>query len=173
MYLRASKWLKTLYCTCLITSLITTVFNSGLYTVSIFSRTGWATGDGWMLAAATGFGGLLLLALMIYRVVTVVKLRPSLDAFVASKFQRVLRVIGIAGMVVGIVGALALFFVQSIALGIFGRSGAVGAVYLVVSVYAVMLVSGVGLPSLLLFELSRMVGFEANLHEKLKRMEVK
>lgn len=165
MYVRASKWPKVLYCACL----VATMFPSGLSAAS-----GWiglAIGGGWV-AAAGGSGLLIVLAVVICRVVTVVKLRPSLDAFVTARPQRVLRVIGIAGMAVGIVGELANFLAQPIALGLFGRPGDANVAYFVVGLYAT-LVSSVALPALLLFELSRMIGFEANLHERLKRMETK
>jgi hypothetical protein len=161
MYVRASKWLKAAYCICLAAP----VLPSGLFSIS--SWIGPATGGGGMLAAG-GAGLLVAFALLLYRIVTVVRLTPSLDAYVTSRAQRALRVIGIAGMAVGIVGAVAHLLLQPFVLGLAGRPGDAKVAFFVVGLHA-SLASIVGLPALLLFELSRTVGFESKLHERLER----
>lgn len=106
-----------------------------------------------------------LQAIFLYRIVKVVRKPHTLDAHITSKRILLLRRFGIVLMVLGVVGSLAIFFVKTISLGIFSKPGDSGIAFFVTGIF-VYLVSSVGLPGLLIFEASRLFGFEAKLADE-------
>lgn len=150
----ASRKLKWLYCL----TLITAIFPSGLF-----------GGAGWV-ALATGGGMLgggifvlaILLAIFIYRIVLVARSPHTLDAYITSTPVKLLRYLGLFLMEIGLIGAFAIFFIKPLALGIFGKPGDGGVAYFVVGIF-IYLISSSGLLGLLMFEASRLFGFEAQL----------
>jgi len=65
-------------------------------------------------------------------------------------------------MSIGLIGSLTIFFIKPLALGIFGKPGDGGVAFFVVGVL-VYFISSSGLLGLLMFEASRLFGFEAQL----------
>jgi hypothetical protein len=156
MKTEASKSLKWLYCL----TLVAAIFPSG-----IFGAAGWVG-----LASGGGMfsGGLMavaiLLAIFIYRIVLVTRNPHTLDAYIASTRIRLLRYFGIFLMSIGLIGSFTIFFIKPLALGIFGKPGDSGVAFFVVGLF-VYLISSSGLLGLLMFEASRLFGFEAQLKD--------
>lgn len=157
MKTEASKSLKWLYCL----TLIAAIFPTG-----IFGAAGWVG-----LASGGGLfsGGIIavaiLLAVFIYRIVLVARNPHTLDAYIASTRIKLLRYFGIFLMSIGLLGSFTIFFIKPLALGIFGKPGDSGVAFFVVGVF-VYLISSSGLLGLLLFEASRLFGFEAQLNNE-------
>jgi hypothetical protein len=106
------------------------------------------------------FSLLPLLLLAIYRVVFVIKDASTLAAPPAAGVARLLRVLGIVMLVVG-----ALVFALNVVSGplmhrFMSSHTESGAEYFVVGTYLALL-GGIGAFGLLLFEFSRLLGFEA------------
>ncbi|MFZ5502286.1 MAG: hypothetical protein ACOY3V_01920 [Pseudomonadota bacterium] len=159
MKTEASRSLKWLYCLTLIAAIIP----SGL-----FGAAGWvglATGGGILS------GGILsvvtLFAIFICRTVLVVRNPHTLDAYITSTPVKLLRYLGIFLMVVGLIGSFAIFFIKPLALGIFGSPGDSGVAFFVVGVM-IYFISSAGLSGFLIFEASRLFGFEARHKEESK-----
>jgi len=157
MKTEASRTLKWLYCL----TLIAAIFPSGIY-----GAAGWvglATG-GSMLS-----GGIvvlvILLAIFICRIILVVRRPHTLDAYITSTPIKLLRYLGIFLMAAGLLGSFAIFFIKPLALGIFGKPGDGGVAFFVVGVFA-YLISSAGLLGLLIFEASRLFGFEAQIEDE-------
>ncbi len=154
MKTEAGRVLKWLYCL----SLIAVIFPSGL-----FGASGWiglATGGGMLSGGLVPL--LVLFAAFVYRIVLVVRDPHRLDAYVTSTPLKLLRGFGVFLMVAGLLGSLAIFFIGPLALGIFGKPGDAGVAYFVVGL-AISLISSAGLPGVLVFEASRLFGFEATM----------
>ena len=151
---KAGKLFKWLYCLTLLAS----IFPSGLFASSSWAAL--ALGGGWMR------GGLLLLLLwlipFVYRIFLVIRYPSTLDAFVTGKLVKTLRFLSILFMVVGVLGSLAILFVKPLAMGIFGQPGDAGIAYFVTGIFFYF-ISSVGLPSIILFEVSRLISFEEKL----------
>lgn len=157
MKTEASHSLKWLYCL----TLITAIFPSGL-----FGAAGWvglATGGGLLGGGIIALA--ILLAIFIYRIVLVVRSPHTLDAYIASTRIKLMRYSGIFLMTVGLIGSFTIFFVKPLALGIFGRPGDSGVAFFIVGVF-VYLISSAGLLGLLIFEASRLFGFEAQIKDE-------
>jgi hypothetical protein len=157
MKAEASRKLKWLYCL----TLITAVFPSGL-----FGGAGWiglATGGGMLGGGIVALA--ILLAIFIYRIVLVARNPHTLDAYITSTPVKLLRYLGIFLMAIGLIGSFAIFFIKPLALGIFGKPGDAGVAFFVVGVF-IYLISSAGLIGLLMFEASRLFGFEAQLKDK-------
>jgi len=105
-------------------------------------------------------GPLLLLFLGAYRIFSVVKNKTLLNSPAILGLPRVIRVLGISAMLLGAMSALAWPFMKLIALAIFGKPGDGGIAFYAVGVYLAL---GKGFASLgvVLFEASRLMGFEA------------
>ncbi len=71
-------------------------------------------------------------------------------------------------MAIGLIGSFTIFFIKPLALGIFGKPGDSGVAFFVVGVLA-YLISSSGLMGLLMFEASRLFGFEARIKDEYKR----
>lgn len=158
MYLDASRKLKWLYCLTLATGLFPTVL-SGI--------SGWiamAVGGRWL--GGLGIYGILpILILSIYRIVTVAKMQSALGAFVTRRSVKVLRLLGISGMSVGVIGSVAILFIVPITLGLFGKMAHSGIAFFITGL-GLYVVASAGLPSLVIFEFSRLLGFETKIEAR-------
>jgi hypothetical protein len=152
----AGRSLKWLYCLVL----IATIFPSGKLGVS--GWVGLATGGGIFNGGIVGLA--IVLAIFIYRIVVVARNPHTLDAYVTSKGIKLLRNFGILLMVVGLIGSFAMFFMRPLTMGIFGKPEDAGAAFLVVGL-ALYVMSGAGVAGVLMFEASRLFGFEARLKD--------
>jgi hypothetical protein len=154
MKLEASKKLKWLYCLTLITSILPTIFGA----------------SGWMgLATGNVLGPALVfllfwIAIYLVRIWLVVRHSTTLDSFAPTIFTRGLRKLGIALMTLGCIGSIAIVFNKQLALAFFGKPGDAGVAFFAMGMYLYFLASA-GLPGVLIFELSRLLGFEANLRD--------
>lgn len=157
MKTQASRTLKWLYCL----TLIAAIFPSGL-----LGAAGWvglATGGG--LFSGGVFVVAILLAIVITRIVRVVRCSHTLDAYVTSTPIKLLRYLAIFLMVIGLIGAFSIFFIRPLALGLFGQPGDSGVAFFVMGI-VIYLISSAGLLGLLMFEASRLFGFEARLKDE-------
>lgn len=157
MKTKASRSLKWLYCLTLI---------AGIFPSGVFGAAGWvglATGGG--IFGGGIFAIAILLAIFIYRIVLVARNPHTLDSYITGTRIKLLRYFGIFLMGVGLIGSFTLFFIKPLALGIFGHPGDSGVAFFVVSVF-VYLISSSGLPGLLMFEASRLFGFESQLKDE-------
>ncbi len=157
MYEFATRKLRWLYCLTLVI---------GISPVPI-SRIWW-----FFEAALAGANLAIIVALLpfivgVYRIVTVVKMESALGAFVPSLSIRMLRKIGIGGMTIVPFGAALLILIALIGLKVDGRE-AMGGLSLV-GIYYLQYLPGIAIPSLLFFELSRLLGFERKLEARLNR----
>lgn len=156
MKTEASRLLKWLYCLTLITAIIP----SGL-----FGAAGWvglATGGG--ILSGGIFAIVILLVIFIYRIVLVARNPHRLDAYIPSTRVKFLRYLGIFLMAVGLIGSAAIFLIKPLALSIFGQPGDSGVAFFVVGML-IYLISSAGLMGLIMFEASRLFGFEAQRNE--------
>ena len=157
MKTEASRTLKWLYCL----TLTAAIFPSGL-----FGAAGWvglATGGGLFSGGIVALA--ILLALVIYRIVRVVRNPHTLDAYITGTRIKLLRYLAIFLMVAGLIGSFAIFFIRPLALGVFGKPGDGGVAFFVMGVM-LYLISSAGLGGLLMFEASRLFGFEARLKDE-------
>lgn len=157
MKTEASRSLKWLYCL----TLIAIIFPTGMY-----GAAGWvslATGGGMLGGGMIAL--IILLTIFIYRIVVVVRNPHTLDAYITGTRIKFLRYLAIFLMVVGLVGSMTIFFIKPIALGIFGKPGDSGVAFFVTGLF-IYLISSAGLPGLLMFEASRLFGFETQLEGK-------
>jgi hypothetical protein len=159
MKTEASRSLKWLYCLIL----IVTIFPTGLLGAS--GWVGLATGGGIFSGGLIGLA--ILLAIFIYRIVLIVRSPHTLDAYVPSTPVKLLRNFGIFLMVIGLIGSFAVFFIRPLALGMFGKPGDAGVAFFVVGI-VLYVISSAGLAGLLMFEASRLFGFEARLKDESK-----
>jgi hypothetical protein len=150
----AGRSLKWLYCLVL----IATIFPTGK--LGAWGWVGLVTGGGVFSGGIVGLA--ILLAIFIYRIIVVARNPHTLDAYVTSGRLKLLRNFGIFLMVVGLIGSFAIFFMRPLAIGIFGSPGDAGAAFLVVGL-ALYLMSSAGIAGVLMFEASRLFGFEARL----------
>jgi hypothetical protein len=157
MKTEASRSLKWLYCLIL----IVTIFPSGLLGAS--GWVGLATGGGIFSGGLVALA--ILLAIFIYRIVLVARSPHTLDAYITSTPVKLLRNLGIFLMVIGLIGSFAVFFIRPLALGMFGKPGDAGAAFFVVGI-VLYVISSAGLAGLLMFEASRLFGFEARLKDE-------
>lgn len=154
MRTESSRGLKWLYCL----TLITVIFPSGMYGAA--SWAGLATGGGLFSRGML----LLLIVPIVYRIVLVARDPDKLTAYVSSTRIKILRNLAIFFMATGLIGSFAIFFIQPLALSIFGKPGDSGVAFFVVGIF-IYLLSSAGLLGLLMFEASRLFGFEAQLKE--------
>lgn len=156
MKTEASRALKWLYCLSLIAAVIP---------LGLFGAAGWvglATGGGMLGGSIVVLA--IMLSLFVYRIVLVVRRPHTLDAFIPSTRIKIMRYFGIFLMIVGLIGALAVVFIKPLALSVFGQPADSGVAFFVIGVIAYF-VSSSGVLGLLLFEASRLFGFEAQLNE--------
>jgi len=156
MQLTASKKLKCLYCFTLILSILPTIFGA----------------SGWIgLATGKVFGPaltflLVWVAIYLVRIWLVTRHVTTLDSFVPTLLINFLRKLGIGLMGFGCIGSIAILFNRYLALAVFGSPGQGGIAFFAMGMYLYLLAS-VAIPGVLLFELSRLLGFEANLRDTL------
>ncbi|MBI3903961.1 MAG: hypothetical protein HY306_13630 [Nitrosomonadales bacterium] len=157
MQTEASRSLKWLYCL----TLLAAVFPTGM-----FGATSWgglAAGGG--ILSGGVFALAILLAIFIYRIVLVARNPHTLNAYITSTRVKYLRRLGIFLMVAALIGSFAIFFIRPLTLGIFSKPGENGIAFFVTGVF-IYLISSMGLPGLLIFEASRLFGFEAQIEAK-------
>ncbi|MHB1619274.1 MAG: hypothetical protein ACYCTY_04720 [Sulfuricella sp.] len=157
MKTEASRSLKWLYCL----TLIAAIFPSGL-----LGAAGWvglATGGGLFSGGIVALA--ILLAIFIYRIVLVVRNPHTLDAYITGTRIKLLRYLAIFLMVAGLIGSFAIFFIRPLALSMFGKPGDGGVAFFVMGIM-LYLISSAGLLGLLMFEASRLFGFEARLKDE-------
>lgn len=151
MKLKASRSLKWLYCL----SLIAAIFPTG-----IFGAAGWmglVTGRGILQG---GFIFVIPFLLIVgYRVFLVARRPHTLDSYITGKGIKALRVIGIFLMAIGMVASIGIFFLKPLTFGIFGTPGDAGIAFFAMGMWLYFF-SSAGLYGLLLFEGSRLLGFE-------------
>jgi len=157
MKTEASRFLKWMYCL----TLITVIFPSGMYGAA--SWAGLATGGGLLSGGVVAVA--IFLVIVIYRIVLVVRSPHTLDAYITRTSVKLLRYFGIFLMSIGLVGSFAIFFIKPLALGIFGKPGDSGVAFFVVGIF-IYLLSSAGILGLLMFEASRLFGFEAQLKDE-------
>ena len=162
MQQEANKLLKWLYCLALISSIFPPLLMGPYGWIAVASSGGVMRGVGIIVIAFS--------AIYLYRVALVVRHENTLDAFITGKLVRSLRVLGIILMALGLIGTLTLFISKPILLGIFSKPGDSGVAYFVTGIF-VYLISNVGFPGVMLFEASRLLGFEENLRDLENRAE--
>lgn len=161
MYMKteASRSLKWLYCLTLV---------AAIYPTGLMGAAGWvglATGGGIFSGGIIAVA--IFLAIFIYRIVLVIRSPYTLDAYITSTKIKLLRNLAIFLMATGLIGSLSVFFIRPLTLGLFGHPGDSGVAFFVMSVM-IYLISSAGLTGLLMFEASRLFGFEASLKEESK-----
>lgn len=162
MKIEASRLVKWLYCLTLITAIIP----SGL-----FGAAGWvglATGGGILSGGIFAIVFLLVIFIFIYRIVLVARNPHRLDAYIPSTRVKFLRYLGIFLMAIGLIGSVTIFFIKPLALSIFGQPGDGGVAFFVVGML-IYLISSAGLSGLIMFEASRLFGFEAQSNEPIQK----
>jgi hypothetical protein len=162
MQQEANKLLKWLYCLALISSIFPPLLTGPFGWIAVFSGGG--------VMRSVGIIVITLSAIYLYRVVLVVRHENTLDAFITGKLVRSFRVLGIILMALGLIGTLTLFILKPILLDIFSKPGDSNVAYFVTGIYF-YLISNVGFPGVMLFEASRLLGFEENLRDQNNRDE--
>ncbi len=119
---------------------------------------------GSVITAVPLLGPVLFLLLGLYRTVLVVWKPETLDSYRVSGLASMFRKVGIGGIYFGaVVGALNLLS-RPLTQALFSQRTESGVEFVVVGLY-LALAGGVGVLGLLLFEFSRLLGFEAALRE--------
>jgi hypothetical protein len=151
MYIEASRSLRTLYCLAVLSAIFP------------FSMSGWVAAT---LGAFQGGGVFVVfpiafLGIGLWRIYVVARRRETLDSYVPDGALKIMRVVGIIGMVVAVI-----YLVLRLGSGPFLRSlshtGDVstrGILSYVAGVYFALF-SGVASLGLMIFEFSRLLGFE-------------
>jgi len=155
----ASRSLKWLYCLTLV---------AAIFPVGLFGAAGWvglATGGGLLSGGIIALS--ILLAIFIYRIALVVRNPHTLDAYITGTRIKLLRYLAIFLMAIGLIGSFAIFFIKPLALGVFGKPGDSGVAFFVMGMLIYLISSG-GILGLLMFETSRLFGFEARLNDESK-----
>ncbi len=165
MYIPANPVLKGLYCLAVLSAVLPIELLSGSSWVAFGVR-----GD--MIFGTSGIWRLLLLAVAVYRIVQVARSKIALGVFPSTPFVSGLRWVGIVCMAIGVLGALGMVFVEPLALAKYGKPGEAGIAFYVTSLQLYPFLIA-GAPGVLLFELSRILGFENKLEDQMKRQESK
>lgn len=111
--------------------------------------------------AGLGIAGLLIfLGVGLYRIWTVMWLRGTLDSRETSGVSKIFRVVGILGLYLGALVAMANWVAGPVMRMLVTSPSESGVEFYVVGVYLALL-SGIGVSGLVLFELSRLLSFEA------------
>jgi hypothetical protein len=128
------------------------------------------TSSGWVSATLGGgasplvvlpvLGPLLFLIIGLYRIWTVARLSGTLSSYETSGVSKVLRSIGIVALYVGALVAIANWASRPVMRMLVTTPSESGVEFYVVGVY-LALASGIGVLGLVLFELSRLLSFEA------------
>lgn len=142
------KWVYSLV-------VLSAVLPSGL------AASGWvalATGGG--VAGGIPFiGPLLFLALGVHRIYSVVKVPGTLSSFRVEGFPLVLRRLGVFALYLGALAAILGWLAGPLMKLLMTQRTESGAEFFVVGMY-LSIIGGIGVLGLILFELSRLIGFE-------------
>jgi hypothetical protein len=112
------------------------------------------------LAGLTMLGPLMLLAVGLYRIWTVVRHTEALSSYETRGVPRIFRGVGMLALYLGALVAIANWVAQPAMRMLIARPSESGVEFYIVGVY-LALVSGIGVLGLILFELSRLLSFEA------------
>lgn len=151
MYYSTSSSLKWAYVLVVLSSVIPV----GL------ARSGWvgmATGGG-AFGGVPFVGPILFLVIGLYRVVSIIRETSTLDSHEISGLALVLRKVGIVGIYIGAVVAVLQLVTGPLMKILMTHKTESGAEYFVVGVY-LALAGGFGVMGLVVFEFSRLLGFE-------------
>jgi hypothetical protein len=105
-------------------------------------------------------GPLVFLAVGLYRIWTVFRLSGTLNSHASIGVARALRSIGITALYLGALVAIANWVARPVMRMLITTPSESGVEFYVVGVY-LALASGIGMVGLVLFELSRLLSFEA------------
>ena len=154
MLVHASKSLKWLYCLTLAATIFPAVFMGASNWIALI------TGGGLL---SFGLVSLVLWVVVFgYRIALVVRYPATLDAYLDTTPLVLLRRLGMFLMAVAILGAIAQLLSSQIMRFLVANRGNGGIALFAIRVYAYFISSG-GLFGLVLFEISRLLGFERNL----------
>lgn len=151
MDLPASKSLKVVY----VLTILAAILPVGLASSSWVKL---ATG-GSIAGSLPFIGALVLLILGVYRIALVVKTPETLDARPVSGIALVLRKIGIFALYIGAIVAVLNLAARPLITAFVTHRSESGVEFFVVGLY-LSLLSGFGFSGLLMFEFSRLLGFE-------------
>jgi hypothetical protein len=145
----ATNSLRWLYCL----AILSVIFPTGM--------SGWVamTVGGSPFQVIPYIGAIVFLALGIWRMYLVIRHAGTLESFVYSGLLKFLRVVGIIGMVIGVLYLVLRFSYRPIIQSLVKRPSESGVEFYVVGVY-LSLLGGFGSLGIILFELSRLLGFE-------------
>jgi hypothetical protein len=126
-----------------------------------FGMSGWvaATLGGGPMQSIPFIGPILFLALGAWRIYLVARHRNTLDSFVGGGVMKFMRVLGIIGMAFGVIYLVLRVSAGPLTRAIFQSPSENGVEFYVVGVYLALL-GGVAPLSVMLFEFSRLLGFE-------------
>lgn len=156
MQVNASWKIRTLYCLAVLSAIIP------------FGMSGWvaATVGPRPMPMVPYLGPIALLFVGLWRIYLVARYPSSLDSYIFDVGTRALRIVGIIAMVVGVLYLILRFGagpLMKLLRG--GRRTESGVEFYVVGVYLTF-ISGVGPLGILLFEASRIFGFERNYRQQ-------
>ncbi len=154
MTLRASWPLKLAYCFVILAAAVPVGVASSGWVAATLGR------GASPVAGLTMLGPLILLVVGLYRIWTVLRLPGTLNAFQTSGAAKILRIVGLLSLYIGALVAIASWLARPVIRMLVPTSTESGVEYYIVGVY-LGLVSGIGVLGLILFELSRLLSFEA------------
>ena len=128
-----------------------------------FGMSGWvaATLGGSPLQSIPFVGPIVFLVLGVWRIYLVARHPETLESFVYGGALKFIRVVGVIGMAIGVLYLVMRFAYRPIVQSLVKRPSESGVEFYVVGVY-LALVGGVAPLGIILFELSRLLGFERN-----------
>lgn len=151
MYFPASTSLKTAYVIAVLAAVVPFgLASSGWVGLAIGGRAG---------AGVPFVGPLLLLILGIYRIFSVIRVPGTLDSYQVSGFALVLRKIGAFALYLGVLVAVLNLISRPLMAAFISHRSESGVEFFVVGTYLALL-GGFGSLGILMFEFSRILGFE-------------
>jgi hypothetical protein len=149
MHQEASTLIRWLYCLAILSVILP------------FGMSGWvaATVGAGPTQSLPFIGPILLLVLGVWRIFMVARHRYTLDTFVLGGAAKLLRILGIMGMVVGVIYLVLRLTAAPLTRAMLQSRSESGVEFYVVGVLLGLL-GGVGPLGILLFEFSRLLGFE-------------
>jgi len=157
--------LRVLYCLAIIVAMAPVLLMASAGLPFLSSRA-LVTGGGAVLLL-TGLRPLVVLVVAALRLYAVVRHRGTLDAYVTGSLGA-LRRLGIWAMVIGTIIPVGVVATGVILSSIYKDEQHSGLLAFIGGVYGFQL-SGIGVAGLVLFELSRLLGFEARMREDRRR----
>jgi hypothetical protein len=152
--IRASWGLKCVYCIAILAAVVPIGLAASGWVTLTLGRSASPVG------ALTIVGPLILLAVGLYRIWTVVRLSGTLDSSEVIGIAKVLRGIGVLALYVGAIVAIVNWVAGPVMRMLITTPTQSGVEFYVVGVFLALL-TGIGTLGLVLFELSRLLSFEA------------